>query len=70
MRVTARDQFLAAAVPCKIGTVPVLAIIHGRDRKRMAPGIRIRIREAVGARWSWVLVRSISPDGHFFADRH
>lgn len=69
MRVTSRERFLAAATPCKIGTVPVLAIIHGGDRKRMAPGVRIRIREDERARWTWALVRSMSPDGHFFADR-
>lgn len=69
MRRTSRERFLAAATPCKIGTVPVMAIIHGRDRKRIAPGVRIRIREDEGGPWTWALVRSISPDGHLFADR-
>lgn len=52
---------------CKIGTVPALVVVHGRDR--IAPGRWIRIKEKQGADWTKVLVRTVQPDGHFQADR-
>ncbi len=53
--------------PCKIGTVPTVVRVHGRDR--IEPGRWIRIREAEGGPWVRVLVDRVDPDGHFFASR-
>lgn len=55
-------------IPCKIGTVPAVVRVHGRDR--IEPGRYIRIQEAEGGPWVQVLVDRVNPDdGHFFAKR-
>jgi hypothetical protein len=55
--------------PMKLGTVPCCVLIHGTDRKRMAPGKWIRIKECEGDRWHAVLVTEINETGHVFASR-
>lgn len=55
--------------PAKIGTVPCVIWIHGRDKRYMAPGKRIRIKEREGDHWHHVTVTAVNPDGHVFADR-
>ena len=56
-------------VPMKIGTMPCLVWIHGTDRKRMAPGLWIRVKEERGGRWTQVLIDRIDDEGHVFASR-
>jgi len=58
---------LANGVSCKLGTMPAFVQVHGRDK--IEPGRWIRVKEAVGGRWSSVLVNRVEPDGYFQADR-
>lgn len=62
-------KWLEAAIPCKLGTVPAVVHVHGSDRKRLAVGTWVRIRERVGAPWQKVLVTRVDGDGYFMADR-
>lgn len=55
--------------PCKLGTMPALVVVHGRDVGKIAPGGMIRVRERDGAPWQLVTVRSVNADGYFQADR-
>lgn len=64
---TAREKFLAAARPCKLGTMPAMVVLDGRSE--LAVGKWVRVRECVGGPWSRVLVRRVDPDGYFQADR-
>lgn len=54
-------------VSCKLGTVPALVRVHGRDT--IAIGNVIRVKEGVGHKWIAVRVTDINDDGYFFADR-
>lgn len=65
------ERLMRSLSSCKIGTIPALVYVHGRDLKRIAPGKRIRVREQQGQDWMQVLVTSVSTDGsgYFFADR-
>lgn len=62
-----REKFLETARPCKIGTVPAIVQLDGRSR--LAVGKCVRVREAVGAKWTRVYVTDVQPDGYFMADR-
>jgi hypothetical protein len=55
--------------PCKLGTVPWVVDVHGRDLPRLVPGEWVRVRLIPGAQWQQVYVTKVDPDGHFFADR-
>lgn len=52
---------------CKIGTMPAVARVHGKDKIEV--GKWIRIQERQGDKWHSVLVRRVEPDGFFQADR-
>lgn len=52
---------------CKIGTIPSLVQVHGKDK--VEPGKWVRIREVVGGKWIQVFVNKVMPDGYFQADR-
>jgi hypothetical protein len=52
---------------CKLGTMPALVRVHGRDKIEV--GSRIRIQECWGDNWHTVRVTKVNPDGYFFADR-
>lgn len=67
MRQTAQERFYAQAKSCKLGTMPALVIVHGRDK--IEPGRTIRVKESVGARWTHVYVQRVEDDGYFQADR-
>jgi len=54
-------------VSCKLGTIPALVRVHGRDKIEV--GKPVRIQEMPGDRWHHVYVTRINPDGYFFADR-
>jgi hypothetical protein len=64
---TARNKFLEAARPCKLGTMPAMVILDGRAR--LAVGKWVQVRECVGGPWTRVLVQRIDADGYFQADR-
>jgi hypothetical protein len=53
--------------PCKIGTQPAHAHIHGADKVEV--GKTIRIKERVGDKWHGVLVTRVDDSGYFMADR-
>jgi hypothetical protein len=55
------------SVSCKLGTMPALVRVHGRDR--IEAGRAIRVQECVGDRWHHVYVTKVNDDGYFFADR-
>lgn len=63
---TAQPEQIAAR-SCKIGTVPALVVVHGKDK--VAPGNAIRIKEGRGAKWTRVYVETVNPDGYFVASR-
>lgn len=52
---------------CKLGTMPALVLVHGKDR--IEPDNWIRIKECEGDKWHEVFVISVMDDGYFFADR-
>lgn len=58
------DRFDSA---CKIGTVPKVVRVHGRDQIQV--GKWVRIQECAGDRWHAVLVTKVNDDGYWFADR-
>ncbi len=53
--------------PCKIGTIPAVVRVHGKDK--IVVGEWIRIQETENGRWERVLVQRVNPDGYFQADR-
>jgi hypothetical protein len=55
--------------PMKLGTVPHIVLIHGFDRRHLAPGKWIRIKEGEGCKWNRVLVEAIRDDGTVVASR-
>jgi hypothetical protein len=55
--------------PAKIGTVPMLVILHGKDKGKLAPGEWVRVKYHAKSPWEHVYVTKVDPDGHFFADR-
>lgn len=63
------------STPCKLGTQPAQAIIHGSDERRMAVGDWVRIKERAGDKWHRVLCTSVERDTnrccvlYFTADR-
>lgn len=59
----------ANLTPMKIGTVPSAALIHGTDKKTMAPGKIIRIKECAGGKWTSVMVDGVLPCGTVVASR-
>ena len=58
------DKFTA---PCKLGTVPALVWVHGKDQIEV--GKWVRIKECEGDTWHSVFVDKINEDGYFFASR-
>jgi hypothetical protein len=56
-------------ISCKIGTIPALVLVHGSDKKKLAVGKWIRVKESEGARWTQVYVTEVREDGYFFASR-
>jgi len=51
---------------CKIGTIPALVNVHGKDKVKV--GEAIRVRDAIpGSEWFRVKVDKINPGGYFFA---
>lgn len=60
--------------PCKIGTIPMIVRIHGKDIDKIAPGNYIRVKYQyptfAGESWSRVHVTKYDPSSrHFFADK-
>lgn len=55
--------------PCKLGTMPAVVQLHGRDAPGLRVGRWVRVREVEGGKWSSVYVREVRPDGYFQADR-
>lgn len=55
--------------PMKLGTVPKAVLIHGFDKRRMAAGKWIRIKESEGDKWHSVLVEDIRDCGTVVASR-
>jgi hypothetical protein len=53
--------------PCKIGTVPHTVYVHGHDK--VLPGLTVRVRDEGARRWERVVVDSVGPGRHFFAQR-
>jgi hypothetical protein len=53
----------------KLGTIPALVLVHGADRKRMAAGVSVRIKEREGDRWKRVTVDRVADDGYVFASQ-
>jgi hypothetical protein len=67
MKPSAAFKWMDTAKPCKIGTIPMVVHVHGRDN--LAVGEHVRIRYLPGGRWERVLVTRVDPDGYFMADR-
>lgn len=61
------SAWLEKAVGCKIGTVPMVVHVHGKDAMRVGNWIRVKMRQ--GANWQRVYVNRIDADGHFQADQ-
>lgn len=54
---------------CKIGTIPMVVRVHGRDKKNMNTNKWIKIQMSENAPWEEVYVREIWGNGYFQADR-
>lgn len=61
-------RWIDKCTSCKIGTMPMLVLVHGAD-KAMKAGKWIRIKYAEGGRWERVLVTRVDPDGYFMANK-
>lgn len=61
--------FLDKCVPCKIGTIPMLVRVHGKDWTNMAIDTWIRVQYAENGNWETVWVTRVDPNGYFMADR-
>ena len=55
--------------PMKLGTIPKVVLIHGTDKRNMAAGKWIRIKESEGDVWKRVLVESVREDGTVVASK-
>lgn len=53
--------------PCKLGTIPAVVRVHGRDK--VEPNRTVRIQECENDKWHAVFVRTVYDNGYFFADR-
>jgi hypothetical protein len=60
-------SFLDECTSCKIGTIPMVVRVHGRDK--MEVGKWVRVKYAEGGRWEEVLITEVRPDGYFMANR-
>lgn len=61
------SDWLDKARPCKLGTMPALVHVHGRDK--IAIGSCVRVQEIEGGRWNRVLITAVHIGGYFKADR-
>lgn len=59
--------FIEECRPCKIGTIPMVVKLHGRDKLVVGKWVRVKLME--GARWESVLVTEVRDDGYFMANR-
>jgi len=55
--------------PMKLGTIPMLVLIHGGDKKRLAAGRWVRIKDSECGKWYKVLVEHIRPCGTVVASK-
>jgi hypothetical protein len=55
--------------PMKLGTMPKVVLIHGADKRRLAAGQWVRIKESEGDKWHSVLVEHIRECGTVVASR-
>lgn len=61
------SKWIEKTVPCKIGTIPTLARLHGKSVLKV--GNWIKIQEMENGPWNDVLVTRVDADGYFMADR-
>jgi len=53
--------------PCKLGTIPAVVRVHGKDKVTI--GGWVRVQECENDKWKSVLVTEVHDDGYFKADR-
>lgn len=67
MKPNAAFKWMDTARGCKIGTIPMVVHVHGKDAVKV--GRWVRVRYMPGGRWEKVLVTKTEADGYFMADR-